>query len=44
MNRRIFLGASMATGLSYSALAATAAEIAKGPIRRIALIGAGWYG
>ena len=44
MNRRIFLGASMATGLSYSALAATAAEIAKGPIRRVALIGAGWYG
>ena len=44
MNRRMFLGASMATGLSYSALAATAAEIAKGPIRRVALIGAGWYG
>ena len=44
MNRRMFLGASMATGLSYSALAATAEEIAKGPIRRVALIGAGWYG
>ena len=44
MNRRMFLGASMATGLSYSALAATAGEIAKGPIRRVALIGAGWYG
>ena len=44
MNRRMFFGASMATGLSYSALAATAAEIAKGPIRRVALIGAGWYG
>ena len=44
MNRRMFLGASMATGLSYSALAETAAEIAKGPIRRVALIGAGWYG
>jgi predicted dehydrogenase len=40
----MFLGASMATGLSYSALAETAAEIAKGPIRRVALIGAGWYG
>jgi predicted dehydrogenase len=34
----------MATSLSYSALAETAAEIAKGPIRRVALIGAGWYG
>ena len=44
MNRRTFLGASMATGLSYSSLAATAAEIAKGPVRRVALIGAGWYG
>ena len=44
MNRRTFLGASMATGLSYSSLAATAAEIANGPIRRVALIGAGWYG
>ena len=40
----MFLGASMASGLSYSALAETAAEIAKGPIRRVALIGAGWYG
>ena len=44
MNRRTFLGASMATGLSYSSLAATAADIAKGPVRRVALIGAGWYG
>ena len=44
MNRRMFLGASMATSLSYATLNATAAAIANGPVRRVALIGAGWYG
>ncbi|MEC7883546.1 MAG: Gfo/Idh/MocA family oxidoreductase, partial [Verrucomicrobiota bacterium] len=34
----------MATSLSYATLNATAAAIANGPVRRVALIGAGWYG
>ena len=44
MNRRTFLGTSAAAGLAYSSIAATAAEIAKGPVKRVALIGSGWYG
>ena len=44
MNRPLFLGASMATSLSYATLNATAAAIANGPVRRVALIGVGWYG
>jgi len=30
--------------LAYSSIAATAADIAKGPTKRVALIGTGWYG
>ena len=44
MNRRTFLGTSAAAGLAYSSIATTAAEIAKGPVKRVALIGSGWYG
>ncbi|HIL73747.1 MAG TPA: gfo/Idh/MocA family oxidoreductase, partial [Verrucomicrobia bacterium] len=43
MNRRTFLETS-AAGLAYSSIAATAADIAKGPTKRVALIGTGWYG
>ena len=43
MNRRTFLETSVA-GLAYSSIAATAADIAKGPTKRVALIGTGWYG
>ncbi|MBO61127.1 MAG: oxidoreductase [Verrucomicrobiales bacterium] len=44
MNRRTFLGTSAAAGLAYSSIASTAAEVAKGPVKRVALIGSGWYG
>ena len=44
MNRRTFLETSAAAGLAYSSIATTAAEIAKGPVKRVALIGSGWYG
>jgi len=30
--------------LAYSSITTTAAEIAKGPVKRVALIGSGWYG
>ena len=30
--------------MAYSSIATTAAEIAKGPVKRVALIGSGWYG
>ena len=43
MNRRTFLEAS-AAGLAYSSIAPTAADIANGPTKRVALIGTGWYG
>ena len=43
MNRRTFLGTS-AAGLAYSSIATTAADIASGPTKRVALIGTGWYG
>ncbi|MED6315550.1 MAG: Gfo/Idh/MocA family oxidoreductase, partial [Verrucomicrobiota bacterium] len=43
MNRRTFLETS-AAGLACSSLAATAADIANGPTKRVALIGSGWYG
>ncbi|MBT3843306.1 MAG: Gfo/Idh/MocA family oxidoreductase, partial [Verrucomicrobia bacterium] len=43
MNRRTFLG-TRAAGLAYSSIAATAADIAKGPTKCVALIGTGWYG
>jgi len=43
VNRRTFLGTS-AAGLAYSSIATTAADIASGPIKRVALIGTGWYG
>ncbi len=35
---------SVAAGLAYSSITTTAAEIAKGPVKRVALIGSGWYG
>ncbi len=44
MNRRTFLETSVAAGLAYSSITTTAAEIAKGPVKRVALIGSGWYG
>ena len=44
MNRRTFLETSAAAGLAYSSIATTAAEVAKGPVQRVALIGSGWYG
>ena len=44
MNRRTFLETSAAAGLAYSSIATTAAEVAKGPVKRVALIGSGWYG
>jgi len=44
VNRRTFLGTSAAAGLAYSSIASTAAEVAKGPVKRVALIGSGWYG
>ena len=44
MNRRTFLETSAAAGLAYSSITTTAAEIAKGPVKRVALIGSGWYG
>ena len=44
MNRRTFLETSAAAGFAYSSIATTAAEIAKGPVKRVALIGSGWYG
>ena len=43
MNRRTYLEAS-AAGLAYSSIASTAADIANGPTKRVALIGTGWYG
>ena len=30
--------------MAYSSITTTAAEIAKGPVKRVALIGSGWYG
>ena len=30
--------------MAYSSIATTAAEVAKGPVQRVALIGSGWYG
>lgn len=44
MKRRTFLETSVAAGLAYSSITTTAAEIAKGPVKRVALIGSGWYG
>ena len=38
------MGTSAAAGLAYSSIASTAAEVAKGPVKRVALIGSGWYG
>ena len=43
MNRRTFLETS-AAGLAYSSISTTAADIASGPTKRVALIGTGWYG
>ena len=43
MNRRTFLEAS-AAGLAYSSIAPTAADIANGPTKRVALIGYGLIG
>tara|TARA_B100000609_G_scaffold123933_1_gene98732 strand:- start:7889 stop:9256 length:1368 start_codon:yes stop_codon:yes gene_type:complete len=44
VKRRTFLETSVAAGLAYSSITTTAAEIAKGPVKRVALIGSGWYG
>jgi len=44
VNRRTFLGTSTAAGLAYSTISSTAVEIAKEPVKRVGLIGSGWYG
>jgi predicted dehydrogenase len=44
MNRRQFLKTATAAGVALTATGAFGAETADGPVKRVGLIGCGWYG